>query len=117
MGRRLASLLLALPLHALLIALLGVLGVMSLGWNALALLLHPLLPPRTGLRLGRAAISRVYRTFWWLAARCGMLRINASSRLGWLATTISPRSPASPSSADASMRSMPQRAASHQNVR
>ena len=71
--------LLALPRHALLIALLGVLGVMSLAWNAVALLLHPLLPPRTGLRVGRAAISRVYRTFWWLAARCGMLHIDASA--------------------------------------
>ena len=66
-------------MHALQIALLAVLGVMSLAWNALALLLHPLLPPRTGLRVGRAAISRIYRAFWWLAARCGMLRLDSSA--------------------------------------
>ena len=66
-------------LHALLIALLAVLGAMSLGWNAVAMLLHPLLPRHTGLRIGRAGISGVYRTFWWLAARCGMLRIDSAA--------------------------------------
>ena len=71
--------LLTLPLQALLIALLAVLGTASLGWNAVALLLYPLLPRQTGLVLGRAAIAFVYRTFWRLAALCGMLYIDADA--------------------------------------
>ena len=71
--------LLSFPLHALLIALLAVLGAMSLGWNAVAMLLYPLLPRHIGLRLGRAGIAGVYRTFWWIAARCGMLRIDSAA--------------------------------------
>ena len=71
--------LLTLPLHALLIALLAVLGAMSLGWNTVAMLIYPLLPRHTGLRIGRAGIAGVYRTFWWIAARCGMLRIDSAA--------------------------------------
>ena len=77
--KKAAGRLLALPLHALLIALLAVLGAMSLGWNAVAMLLYPLLPRRAGLRIGRAGIAGVYRTFWWIAARCGMLRIDSAA--------------------------------------
>jgi 1-acyl-sn-glycerol-3-phosphate acyltransferase len=53
------------------------LGLMSLGWNAAALLLHPLLPRATGLRVGRAMIARGYGWFWRIARRSGMLRLDA----------------------------------------
>lgn len=64
---------LALYLHLLL------LGVMSLAWNAVALVLYPLLPRRAGLRVGRAGIAHGYRLYWRIAAATGMLRIDASA--------------------------------------
>ena len=60
------------------ILLLG-LGLMSLLWNAIALLLYPLLPRATGRALGRAAIARGYALFWWFARRSGLLRMDASA--------------------------------------
>ena len=53
------------------------LGLMSAGWNAVALLLYPLLPRETGRRLGRAMIAYGYRVFWRIAAMSGMLRLDA----------------------------------------
>ncbi len=55
------------------------LGAMSLVWNAVALLLYPVLPRATGLRLGRAMIARGYAAFWFIARCSGMLRLNAEA--------------------------------------
>ncbi len=52
------------------------LGMMSLTWGCVCLLLHPLLPRATGLALGRAAISSAYRGFWATAQRLGLMRID-----------------------------------------
>ena len=60
-------------------ALLLLLGLMSLLWNAVALLLHPLLPPATGRRIGRSMIAHGYRLFWRIAGLSGMLRLEASA--------------------------------------
>jgi 1-acyl-sn-glycerol-3-phosphate acyltransferase len=68
------------PLHRLLFALLiAQLGLMSLVWSLLALLLFPLLPRRSGTRIGRSAISFIYRTFWKTAQRIGMMRVDSSA--------------------------------------
>ena len=53
------------------------LGLMSIAWSALALLLYPLLPRATGRRVGRALIAYGYRIFWRIAAASGMLRLRA----------------------------------------
>jgi 1-acyl-sn-glycerol-3-phosphate acyltransferase len=53
------------------------LGLMSLAWNAVALLLVPLLSRATGRRVGRAMIAYGYRAFWRIAAAVGMLRLDA----------------------------------------
>jgi len=68
-----------LPAWLLLQCLLLGLGLMSLSWNAIALVLQPLLPPAVGRRVGRAAIARAYRLFWRVAGAGGMLRMDASS--------------------------------------
>lgn len=60
-------------------SMLVLLGGVSLAWNALALLLYPLLPAERGTWLGRAAISYVYRTFWWLANATGMMQMDATA--------------------------------------
>jgi 1-acyl-sn-glycerol-3-phosphate acyltransferase len=54
------------------------LGLMSLAWNAVALLLYPVLPRATGLRIGRAMIARGYGWFWLIARTSGMLRLDAA---------------------------------------
>ncbi|WP_428423153.1 lysophospholipid acyltransferase family protein [Methylibium sp.] len=66
-----------LPLSLLLIALLLLLGVMSLIWNFIALGLYPLLPREHGLALGRAGITYGYRLFWAIASACGVLKLDA----------------------------------------
>ncbi len=53
------------------------LGLMSLCWNAAALLLYPLLPRPLGRRVGRVMIAYGYRIFWRIAAFVGMLRLDA----------------------------------------
>ena len=53
------------------------LGLMSVAWNAAALLLYPLLPRAVGRRVGRAMIAYGYRIFWRIAAAVGMLRLDA----------------------------------------
>jgi 1-acyl-sn-glycerol-3-phosphate acyltransferase len=66
--------------HRLLFAfLIGQLGLMSLGWNLVAPLFSLLLPRRTAARVGRAAISRIYRTAWRTAEGLGMMRIDSSA--------------------------------------
>ncbi len=64
---------LALQAHLL------VLGLMSVGWNLAAVLLHPVLPRPLGLRIGRAMIAAGYGFFWRLAAFTGMMRLDAAS--------------------------------------
>ncbi|MFO0443057.1 MAG: 1-acyl-sn-glycerol-3-phosphate acyltransferase, partial [Betaproteobacteria bacterium] len=59
-----------------LLAMLALLGLGSLLWNALALLLHPLLPRERGLQVGRAAIAYGYRLFWWAAGLMRMMRLD-----------------------------------------
>jgi 1-acyl-sn-glycerol-3-phosphate acyltransferase len=71
--------LLALPLALLLLAQLLLLGLMSLVWNLIALLLHPLLPRERGLAVGRAGIAYGYRLYWSLVAPFGMLRLDAGA--------------------------------------
>jgi 1-acyl-sn-glycerol-3-phosphate acyltransferase len=53
------------------------LGLMSLTWNGVALLMQPLLPRDRGRRFGRAAISRGYRWFWRAARFSGLLQMDA----------------------------------------
>ena len=68
------------PLAALwLYMLLLGLGITSLAWNLAALLLWPLLRRPVGQRIGRAAISHVYRGFWATAQATGMMRVDASA--------------------------------------
>lgn len=55
------------------------LGLASVAWNLVALLLYPLLPRDVGLRVGRAAISRGYRIFWWAARAVGMMRLQSQA--------------------------------------
>jgi 1-acyl-sn-glycerol-3-phosphate acyltransferase len=68
---------LALVATPVLWALLLFLGLLSLTWNLIALLLHPVLPRARGLVVGRAGIAYGYRLFWALARACGMLRLEA----------------------------------------
>lgn len=70
----LKAVLLAPPLYVLLLGL----GLMSLTWNLIALLLHPLLPAARGRAVGRAGIAHGYRLFWTVASAAGMMRIDAS---------------------------------------
>ncbi|RZI71976.1 MAG: 1-acyl-sn-glycerol-3-phosphate acyltransferase [Variovorax sp.] len=65
--------LLAVPLYALLLLL----GVISLVWNLIAMLLQPVLPVRLARPLGRAAIALAYRWFWSIASLLGMMRVDA----------------------------------------
>ena len=71
--------LLRLPLTGLLLALLLLLGAMSLAWNLVALLLYPLLPRERGLAVGRAGIAYGYRLYWAVAAASGMIRLEAQA--------------------------------------
>lgn len=60
-------------------AMLLLLGLMSVGWNLVALVLYPLLPRATGRRVGRAGIAFGYRLYWWAARRVGMMRLEADA--------------------------------------
>jgi 1-acyl-sn-glycerol-3-phosphate acyltransferase len=64
--------------------LLLVLGLMSVGWNLIALLLYPVLPREQGRRVGRAGIAWGYRIFWAVARASGLLHMDAQA-LGALA--------------------------------
>ncbi len=55
------------------------LGMMSLTWNLVCAMLYPLLPRATGLVLGRAAISSVYRGFWSTTRWLGLMSIDSES--------------------------------------
>lgn len=67
----------AVPMTLLLYLLLLLLGLISLAWNLVAMLLYPLLPKGRGLAVGRAGIAYGYRMFWFIAAATGMLRLDA----------------------------------------
>jgi len=74
LARRGLRLLLAIPLYALLIWL----GIISLTWNLVSMVLYPLLPSERGRNVGRAGIAYAYRCFWASASACGMMRVDAS---------------------------------------
>jgi 1-acyl-sn-glycerol-3-phosphate acyltransferase len=67
---------LAWPVLQLLLLLLG---LMSVSWNAIALVLYPLLPRAVGQRVGRAGIAFGYRIFWAAARASGLLRMEAQA--------------------------------------
>lgn len=54
------------------------LGLMSLLWNLASLLISAFMPRQAGGRLGRAAISFIYRRAWASAEAMGLMRIDAS---------------------------------------
>lgn len=60
------------------VLLLG-LGLMSLAWNLVALLLLPVLSQARGRDIGRRGISRGYALFWRAARASGLLRMDASA--------------------------------------
>jgi 1-acyl-sn-glycerol-3-phosphate acyltransferase len=65
--------------HRLLFAAVIVqLGLMSLGWNLVAPLLALVLPRARSGRLGRAAVSFIYRCCWSSAARLGLMQVDSS---------------------------------------
>ncbi|MEO5734987.1 MAG: lysophospholipid acyltransferase family protein [Rubrivivax sp.] len=68
--------LLAWPLLLLQLLLLG---AVSMGFSALALLLYPLLSRQHGRRIGRAMASVGYRCFWFVTRCSGMLRLQADA--------------------------------------
>ena len=68
---------LAVPLTLALYLMLAILGMISLGWCALAMLLYPVLPRERGKAIGRAGIARGYALYWRLARWSGMLRIES----------------------------------------
>jgi 1-acyl-sn-glycerol-3-phosphate acyltransferase len=74
---RLLSAPITLPRTLALHALLLLLGLISLAWNLVALLLYPLLPRTRGCAVGRAGIAYGYRLFWAVARACGVLRMDA----------------------------------------
>ena len=55
------------------------LGLMSLGWNLVAVLLYPLLARETGTCIGRRVISRCYGAFWSLAQAIGMMQVDTAA--------------------------------------
>ncbi len=55
------------------------LGVMSLVWNFVAPLLELVLPKASAGRLGRSAVSFIYRCCWATAETFGLMRIDASA--------------------------------------
>ncbi|GAB1390641.1 MAG: hypothetical protein AMXMBFR78_16730 [Rubrivivax sp.] len=68
------------PLAWLLLqSLLLLLGLMSIGWNLVALALLPVLDRERGRRVGRRGISRGYALFWRAARASSLLRMDASA--------------------------------------
>ncbi len=62
----------------LLVLLLG-LGVMSLAWNLIAFVVHPLLREPRRSAVGRAGIAYGYRLYWVCTRAAGMMRIEAEA--------------------------------------
>ena len=57
--------------------MLVLLGAMSLAWNAVALLLYPVLGRQRGRRIGRAAIAHGYALYWRAAQWLGLMQLQA----------------------------------------
>ena len=55
------------------------LGVLSLGWNLIALVLKPFLRGDTARRVGRAGVAYGYRFYWACARASGLMRLEAES--------------------------------------
>jgi 1-acyl-sn-glycerol-3-phosphate acyltransferase len=51
---------------------------MMLAWNLVSPLVQAVLGRERGSRVGRPAISRIFRTFWSSAAAAGMMRVDSS---------------------------------------
>lgn len=66
-------------LRAWLLVLLFWLGVISLGWNAIAAVLRLFLRGAAARRVGCAGISHGYRFYWACARASGLLRMDARS--------------------------------------
>ena len=75
---RVLRFLMSIPLALMLYALLLFLGLISLVWNFVAMLIHPVMPAAPARALGRMTIAFAYRMFWWLASVTGMMRIDAT---------------------------------------
>lgn len=60
-----------------LLVLLVWLGLISLTWNAIAFVLHPLLPLQRGRIIGRAGIAYGYRFYWFCGRLSGLMRLEA----------------------------------------
>ena len=75
---RVLRILTAIPLALMLYALLLFLGLISLAWNLVAMLLYPVMPEAPARALGRLTITLAYRMFWGVASFTGMMRIDAS---------------------------------------
>lgn len=75
---RVLRILTAIPLALMLYALLLFLGLISLVWNCIAMLIYPVMPATPARVLGRVTIAFAYRMFWWLASVTGMMRIDAT---------------------------------------
>lgn len=72
-------LLLRLLLMPWLLTLLLWLGLISLAWNSVAFVLHPLLRGRRGPVFGRACIAYGYRFYWSCARLSGLMRLEAEA--------------------------------------
>jgi 1-acyl-sn-glycerol-3-phosphate acyltransferase len=66
-------------LKAWLCVLLVWLGLISLAWNGVALVLRLVVGDEAGGRIGRAAITYVYRIFWASARYSGLMHMDAES--------------------------------------
>ena len=66
-------------LTAWMLVLLFWLGVLSLGWNLVALVLRFVLRDAPARRIGRAGIAYGYRFFWACARASGLMRLEAES--------------------------------------
>lgn len=60
-------------------AVLILLAVMSLIWNLVALVLHPLMGEERGRRIGRAGISYGYWLFWTISDAVGVMRLDVKA--------------------------------------
>ena len=69
----------ALRHRVLFAAVIVQLGAMSLVWNLLSPLLALVLPRATAARLGRQAVSFIYRCCWTSAERLGLMRIDSKA--------------------------------------
>ena len=62
-----------------LFVLIAWLGILSLPWNAVAMVLKPLFDGPRMRQVGQAAISHIYRFYWRCARWSGMMRLEAGS--------------------------------------